>query len=125
MRARYNKFNTVDNVHVQSDAAAVAADSGRVGHSIVYLTDSAAGMRALLTAAKSMSSNIKAIVAYDSSGFVYPDNKEISNFTSQANVTIDFYITHASCVPAGFVEPGSFRPGGGPGGGGGGRAGRA
>ncbi|KAI2783012.1 hypothetical protein F4815DRAFT_461578 [Daldinia loculata] len=58
-------FNSNSNIHLQSQAAAaVAADSGKVGDSVVYLTNSAAGLRAQMTVAKSNSTNIKGIVAY-------------------------------------------------------------
>ncbi|RDL32605.1 Uncharacterized protein BP5553_09061 [Venustampulla echinocandica] len=72
--ARYEEFDTVENVQLQSDAAAVAADSGKLGHSIVYLTNSAAGLRAMMATAKSNSSNIRGIVTYESIGYVFPDN---------------------------------------------------
>ncbi len=38
---RYVEFDTLANVQLQTDAAAVAADSGQLGDSIVYLTNSA------------------------------------------------------------------------------------
>jgi hypothetical protein len=67
MRARYQEFDTVANAQLQSDAAAALAD--RVGP-MVALTNSAGGLRALLTALKS--DNIKGIVAYENVGWVYP-----------------------------------------------------
>lgn len=70
--ARYEEFDTLQNVHIESDAAAVAADSGRLGTSIVYLTNSAAGLRAMVTATKASGQNIAGIVAYESIGFVFP-----------------------------------------------------
>ena len=67
MRARYQEFDTVANAQLESDAAAVLAN--RIG-STVALTNSAGGLRALLTALKS--DNIKGIVAYENVGWVYP-----------------------------------------------------
>ncbi|KAK1766950.1 hypothetical protein QBC33DRAFT_578722 [Phialemonium atrogriseum] len=72
--ARYQEFDTIENVHLETDAAAVAADSGRLGENIVYLTNSAAGLRAQLTVTKSNSTNIKGLVMYESVGYVFPDN---------------------------------------------------
>lgn len=67
MRARYQEFDTVANAQLESDAAAALAD--RIGPTVA-LTNSAGGLRALLTALKS--DNIKAIVAYENVGWVYP-----------------------------------------------------
>ncbi len=75
-RARYEEMDTAENAQLQTTAAAVAADSGRIGKDIVYLTNSAGGMRALMTVAESNSTNIKGIVAYECSGTVFPDNYE-------------------------------------------------
>jgi hypothetical protein len=73
-RSRYIEFDTNYNVELHSDAAAFAADSGKLGDSIVYLTNSAAGIRALMTAIKSNSTNIKGIVMYETVGCVLPDD---------------------------------------------------
>ena len=67
MRARYQEFDTVANAQLESDAAAVLAN--RIGPTVA-LTNSAGGLRALLTALKS--DNIKGIVAYENVGWVYP-----------------------------------------------------
>jgi hypothetical protein len=67
MRARYQEFDTVANAQLESDAAAVLAD--KIGPTVA-LTNSAGGLRALLTALKS--DNIKGIVAYENVGYVYP-----------------------------------------------------
>ena len=67
MRARYQEFDSIANAQLESDAAAVLAD--RIGPSVA-LTNSAGGLRALLTALKS--DNIKGIVAYENVGWVYP-----------------------------------------------------
>jgi hypothetical protein len=70
MRARYQEFDTVANMHLQSDAAAELAD--RIGPTVA-LTNSAGGLRALLTAMKS--ENIKGIVAYENVGYVFPQGE--------------------------------------------------
>ena len=67
MRARYQEFDSIANAQLESDAAAVLAD--RIGPTVA-LTNSAGGLRALLTALKS--DNIKGIVAYENVGWVYP-----------------------------------------------------
>ncbi|KAJ4289849.1 hypothetical protein N0V90_011181 [Kalmusia sp. IMI 367209] len=76
--ARYVEYDTKANVELHASAAAVAADSGRVGKDIVYLTNSAGGLRAQLTAIKANSTNIKGIVTYESIGYVFPDNLNIT-----------------------------------------------
>ncbi len=68
-RARYEEFDTMANVQLQSDAAALAMD--KIGP-VVILTNSAGGFRAIVTQIKAKSSNIKAIVAYENPGFVFP-----------------------------------------------------
>ncbi len=78
VRSRYDEFDTVENVELHSDVMAFAADSGKAGDSIVYLTNSAGGLRALMTSVKSNSTNIKGIVAYECIGFVYPDNLNVT-----------------------------------------------
>jgi hypothetical protein len=70
--SRYEEFDFLSNIHLQTDAAAVAADSGRLGDRIVYLTNSAGGLRALVTATKATRANIAGIVAYESIGYVFP-----------------------------------------------------
>ncbi|KAF2640625.1 hypothetical protein P280DRAFT_469361 [Massarina eburnea CBS 473.64] len=76
--ARYLEFDTVANVELHSDAASIAADSGRVGKDIVYLTNSAGGLRAMMTASKANGTNIKSIVSYESIGYVFPDNANVT-----------------------------------------------
>jgi hypothetical protein len=66
-RARYLEFDTIENAQMQSDAAAKLMD--RIGPSVA-LTNSAGGMRALLTALKT--DNIAGIVMYENVGYVYP-----------------------------------------------------
>lgn len=70
MRGRYQEFDTIPNAQLESDAAAVLAD--KIGPTVA-LTNSAGGLRALLTALKS--ENIKGIVAYENVGFVYPQGE--------------------------------------------------
>jgi hypothetical protein len=72
-RARYVEFDTADNVRLHSDAAATAVDSGRLGDSVVLVTNSAAGARGLLTAIKSTTGRVKAVVMYEIAGSVLPD----------------------------------------------------
>jgi pimeloyl-ACP methyl ester carboxylesterase len=66
-RARYDEFDTVENAQLEADAAAVAID--RIGPTVL-VTNSAGGLRALLAALKS--DNVKAIVAYEDPGYVFP-----------------------------------------------------
>lgn len=76
--ARYVEYDTKANVELQSQTAALAADSGKIGTDIVYLTNSAGGLRALATATMANGTNIKGIVAYESIGLVFPDNINIT-----------------------------------------------
>lgn len=76
--ARYIEYDTAANVELQSSAAAVAADSGKVGSDIVYLTNSAGGLRAMMTVSKTNGTNVKGIVAYESIGYVFPDNANVT-----------------------------------------------
>lgn len=71
--ARYDEFDTGANIQLQTDAAAVAADSGKLGKNIVYLTNSAGGLRAMVTQTKTSKNNIKGIVTYESIGYVFPE----------------------------------------------------
>ena len=66
-RARYQEFDTIPNIHLQTDAAAVLVD--RIGPTVA-LTNSAGGLRALVTAMKS--DNIAGIVGYENVGYVFP-----------------------------------------------------
>jgi len=72
-RARYVEFDTVENVQLHSDVAAVAVDSGKLGDSVVLVTNSAGGIRGLLTAIKSTTQRVKALVMYEIAGSVLPD----------------------------------------------------
>jgi hypothetical protein len=76
--ARYVEYDTRENVELHSDAAAIAADSGKLGDSIIYLTNSAGGLRAQMTAIKANGTNIKGMVTYESIGYVLPDNVNIT-----------------------------------------------
>jgi hypothetical protein len=71
-RARYDEFDTVKNAQLETDASAQAID--RIGPSVL-VTNSAGGWRALLTALKTKSDNVKAIVAYENPGFVFPEGQ--------------------------------------------------
>jgi hypothetical protein len=70
--SRYVEYDTLKNIHIETDAAAAAADSGRLGNSIVYLTSSAGGLRAMVTTSKATQGNIAGIVTYESIGYVFP-----------------------------------------------------
>ncbi len=70
--ARYEEFDRLENIQLETDAAAVAADSGRLGRRIVYLTNSAGGLRAMVTATKARQGNIAGMVTYESIGYVFP-----------------------------------------------------
>jgi hypothetical protein len=69
-RARYLEFDSVENAQLQSDAAAKLMD--RIGPTIA-LTNSAGGLRAILTALKS--DNLVGIVMYENVGYVYPQGE--------------------------------------------------
>jgi hypothetical protein len=71
-RARYDEFDTVKNAQLESDAAAKAID--RIGPNVL-VTNSAGGWRALLSALKTETGNVKAIVAYENPGFVFPEGQ--------------------------------------------------
>jgi hypothetical protein len=71
IRARYEEFDTVANIKLQAHAAAAAFE--RTGP-VVLVTNSAAGIRAMLAAIDS--DQVKAIVAYESVGFVLPDTED-------------------------------------------------
>lgn len=70
--SRYDEFDTLKNIELQTDAAAIAADSGRLGTDIVYLTSSAGGLRAMVTATKAKKDNIAGMVTYESIGYIFP-----------------------------------------------------
>lgn len=82
VRARYDESDTADNVRLQAQAAAIAADSGRIsdsstGGGIVYLTNSAGGLRALMTATMANKTNIRGIVTYECIGSVFPNDTDV------------------------------------------------
>ncbi len=67
MRARYQEFDLLPNVELESAAAARLAD--RIGPTVA-VTNSAGGFRALMAALQSR--NIVGIVAYECVGYVFP-----------------------------------------------------
>ncbi|WP_066969320.1 alpha/beta hydrolase [Rhizorhabdus dicambivorans] len=69
VRARYQEFDTTPNAELEAAAAAKAIE--RVGPTVL-VTNSAGGMRALLAAMKT--SKVKAIVAYENPGYVFPSD---------------------------------------------------
>jgi hypothetical protein len=74
VRSRYFEFDTLESIHLQSESMANATDSGLLGDNIVYLTNTAAGLRAQLAVVKSKRQNVQAIYAYEGVGYVFPDN---------------------------------------------------
>ena len=68
-RARYQEFDTTPNAELEAAAAAKAVD--RIGPTVL-VTNSAGGMRALLAAMKSDA--VKAIVAYENPGYIFPSD---------------------------------------------------
>ena len=68
-RARYDEFDTLDNALLQAEAGGQAID--KIGP-VIAVTNSAGGWRALLSALKAKSDNMKGIVAYETPGFVFP-----------------------------------------------------
>lgn len=70
--ARYDEFDIGRNIDIETDAAAVAADSGKLGNSLYYLTNSAGGLRAMVTTSKSTKNNIAGMTTYESIGYVFP-----------------------------------------------------
>jgi hypothetical protein len=71
-RARYDEFDTLENALLQAEAGGKAID--KIGP-VVALTNSAGGWRALLSALKANSANMKGIVAYETPGFVFPEGE--------------------------------------------------
>jgi hypothetical protein len=71
-RARYDEFDTLENALLQADAGGQAID--KIGP-VVAVTNSAGGWRALLSALKAKSDNMKGIVAYETPGFVFPEGE--------------------------------------------------
>jgi len=69
-RARYLEFDSVENAQLQSDAGAKLMD--KIGPSVA-LTNSAGGLRAILTALKT--DNLAGIVMYENVGYVYPQGE--------------------------------------------------
>jgi hypothetical protein len=71
-RARYQEFDTVANAQLETDAGVMLVD--RIGPTVA-LTNSAGGLRSLLTALKTKTNNLKGIVAYENVGYVYPQGE--------------------------------------------------
>ncbi len=74
MSARYDEFDTDFNARLEGAAGAKAID--RIGPSVL-VTNSAGGLRALLAATRS--DNVKAIVAYETPAFVFPEGEGPKN----------------------------------------------
>ena len=71
-RARYDEFDTLENALLQAEAGGQAID--KIGP-VIAVTNSAGGWRALLSALKAKSDNMKGIVAYETPGFVFPEGE--------------------------------------------------
>jgi hypothetical protein len=71
-RARYDEFDTLENVLLQADAGGQAID--KIGP-VVALTNSAGGWRAMMSAVRARGDNMKGIVAYETPGFVFPQGE--------------------------------------------------
>lgn len=67
---RYDEFDTTKNALLEAEAGAHAID--RIGPSVL-VTNSAGGLRALYAATKS--NKVKAIVAYETPAFVFPEGE--------------------------------------------------
>jgi hypothetical protein len=85
--ARYDEFDFLKNIELETDAAAIAADSGKLGNQIVYLTNSAGGLRAMRTVTKSHNNNVAGIVTYESIGYLFPigDPESPAKFCTDPN----------------------------------------
>jgi hypothetical protein len=108
-RSRYLEFDRGDNIALQTDAAAVAADSGRLGKQIVYLTNSAGGLRAAVTTSKATGKNIAGIVTYESIGYAFPltiTDPAAAAVPRPANLGTLCNLTGAGCAfgPVGIPE---------------------
>ncbi len=70
MRARYNEFDTLEAVRREAEVAAQAFDEVE---GAIAVTSSAGGLRALLAA--TLSDNVRAIVAYENPGYLFPEGE--------------------------------------------------
>jgi hypothetical protein len=70
MSERYDEFDVAKNAHLEAEAAAKAVD--QIGPTVL-VTNSAGGWRGMLAALKS--DNVKAIVAYESAAYVFPEGE--------------------------------------------------
>jgi len=81
VRKRYDEFDTDENVLLHGQTMAVAADSGKLGNQIVYVTNSAGGLRAQMAVALANGTNIRGIVAYESIGYIFPASFNLSSYS--------------------------------------------
>lgn len=70
MRARYQEFDRIENIHLEAAVAASAFD--KIGPSVA-VTSSAGGTRALLAATQT--DKIRAIIAYENPGYLFPEGE--------------------------------------------------
>ncbi|KAK4205057.1 hypothetical protein QBC40DRAFT_325645 [Triangularia verruculosa] len=85
---RYVEFDDYEHILLHAEVAAQGAvhtEKGEERDGVVYLTSSAAGLRALLTATLSDETvgKIRGIVAYESAGYVFPEGHNITERRDQ------------------------------------------
>lgn len=103
MRARYFKPNSTHATLLAADAVTVGVDGGMFGvgaalaqgaartfmnaddGGVVIIANAGAGLQALLAAVKSVSSRIRAILAFECIGYVFPEGDSAVNATEAAN----------------------------------------
>lgn len=62
VRDRYEEFDSDESVLLHARAASIAVDSGRLGESVVYVTNSVAGLRAQMPVAKANGTNVRELL---------------------------------------------------------------
>ncbi|KAK0742040.1 hypothetical protein B0T21DRAFT_433728 [Apiosordaria backusii] len=85
---RYVEFDDYEHILLHAQVAAQGAvhtEKGEEREGVVYLTSSAAGLRALLTATLSDETRgkIRGIVAYESVGYVFPEGHNVTDRRDQ------------------------------------------
>ncbi|MBX3620393.1 MAG: alpha/beta fold hydrolase [Rhizobacter sp.] len=73
-RARYDEFDTLANALLQAEAGGQAID--KIGP-VVAVTNSAGGWRALLSALKARTGNLKGLISYENPGYVFPEGEGV------------------------------------------------
>jgi hypothetical protein len=103
--SRYDEFDIGKNIDIETNAAAIAADSGKLGEQIYYLTNSAGGLRAMVTTSKATGDNIAGITTYESIGYVFP----LTTSGAAANLPKPATL-YDMTVPPGSTGVGAFGP---------------